>query len=261
MSQIRQPAVAGSFYPADPQQLRHVIHTYLDEADTKDSTPKALIVPHAGYIYSGVVAASVYKLLKPRHNTIRTVVLLGPSHRVGFRGVAVPSTDYFATPLGNVAVDQKKIADISDLSFVQTMDDAHALEHSLEVQIPFLQEVFDDFSIVPIVVGDAAPVEVGEVLERLWGGPDTLIVVSSDLSHYHDYETARDMDSATSAAIEHLDTERIGYQSACGRIPINGLLTVAYKLGLTANTVDLRNSGDTAGSKDSVVGYGAYVFR
>lgn len=261
MSQIRQPVVAGSFYPSDPQQLHQDIRTYLDEAESKDGVPKALIAPHAGYIYSGSVAGSVYNLLKSCHNTIRTVVLLGPSHRVGFRGLAVPSTEYFATPLGNVAVDQKKIADISDLSFVQTMDNAHALEHSLEVQIPFLQEVFDDFSIVPIVVGDAAPVEVAEVLERLWGGAETLIVVSSDLSHYHDYETAQKMDNATSAAIEQLDIGQIGYQSACGRIPINGLLTIANKFGLIVRTVDLRNSGDTAGSKDKVVGYGAYAFH
>jgi len=261
MSQIRQPAVAGQFYPADPQQLHQVIRTYLDDAENKGGVPKALIAPHAGYIYSGAVAGSVYNLLKPCHNTIRTVVLLGPSHRVGFRGLAVPSADYFATPLGNVAVDQKKITEISDLPLVKIMDNAHILEHSLEVQIPFLQEIFDDFAIVPIVVGDATPAEVGEVLERLWGGSETLIVVSSDLSHYHDYETARKMDSATSAAIEHLDIEQIGYQSACGRIPVNGLLTVAHKLGMTAKTIDLRNSGDTAGSKDSVVGYGAYVFH
>jgi AmmeMemoRadiSam system protein B len=261
MPSIREPAVAGLFYPDDPQQLQQSIHHYLDLANTGGTAPKALIVPHAGYRYSGEIAASAYQLLKQVSDTIHNVVLIGPSHRVGFRGVAIPSVDYFATPLGDVLIDKRKIATISDLPFVQVRDDAHLQEHSLEVQIPFLQELSDDFSLIPIVAGDTSAEEIGMVLERLWGGPETLIVISSDLSHYHDYSTAVQMDYETSKAIEQLSPELITYESACGRIPVNGLLTVARKFGLSAQTLDLRNSGDTAGSKDKVVGYGAYEFH
>lgn len=261
MSLIREPAVAGLFYPANPQVLHQSINEYLDQAASEGTRPKAIIVPHAGYRYSGQIAASAYHLLRQASDKIHHVVLIGPSHHVGFRGVAVPNVDYFATPLGNVPIDKSKIALISGLPFVQIRDDAHFQEHSLEVQIPFLQELLSDFSLVPIVAGDASAEEVGMVLERLWNGKETLIVVSSDLSHYHDYITARQLDRETSEAIEQLRPDLIGYESACGRVPVNGLLTVARKHGLSAHTLDLRNSGDTAGPKDRVVGYGAYEFH
>jgi AmmeMemoRadiSam system protein B len=261
MSLIREPAVAGLFYPDDPQQLKQSIHHYLNLATTDGHAPKALIVPHAGYRYSGEIAANAYHLLKQAGDKIHTVILMGPSHHVGFRGVAVPGVDYFATPLGDVLIDKSKISDISDLPFVQVRDNAHLQEHSLEVQVPFLQELLNDFSLVPIVAGNASAEEIGIVLERLWGGSETLIVISSDLSHYHNYTTAVQMDYETSKAIEQLKPELIEYESACGRIPVNGLLIVARKFGLSAHTLDLRNSGDTSGSKDKVVGYGAYEFH
>jgi len=261
MTTVRQPAVAGAFYPADPDQLQTMVQEFLDQAEASGPVPKAIIVPHAGYIYSGPVAASAYARLKPGRDTIRRVVLLGPSHRVGLRGLAVSSADWFVTPLGNIPVDRDAVEAIIDLPFVQVMDQAHSMEHSLEVHLPFLQEVLDRFELVPVVVGDAAPEEVAEVLERLWGGEETVIVISSDLSHYHDYQTAQRMDSATSQAIETLQWDKIGYESACGRTPVNGLLYAASKHALKGTTVDLRNSGDTAGPRDQVVGYGAYVFQ
>jgi AmmeMemoRadiSam system protein B len=260
-SNIRQSAVAGSFYPADQRQLRDMVQNFLREVKTTGPLPKAMIAPHAGYIYSGPVAASVYALLQSGKGIIERVVLMGPSHRIGFYGIAVTRADAYSTPLGNIPIDHASIEKFRDLSYVGWLDEAHALEHSLEVHLPFLQEVLGDFKLVPLVAGDASPAEIGEVLNRLWGGPETLIVISSDLSHYHDYATAKRMDQATSSAIENLRPEEIGHQSACGRVPVNGLLAVAREKGLTAKTIDLRNSGDTAGGKDRVVGYGAYVFQ
>jgi AmmeMemoRadiSam system protein B/AmmeMemoRadiSam system protein A len=261
MPTTRPAAVAGSFYPADPRQLLATVRQLLAEADPAGKRPKAIIAPHAGYVYSGPIAASAYARLRQGRGQISRVVLLGPAHRVGFRGLAVSSATTFATPLGNIPIDRPACASLAALPFVHAFDQAHALEHSLEVHLPFLQEVLVEFSLVPIVVGDAAPAEVAAVLEALWGGDETLIVISSDLSHYHDYATARRLDAATSKAIEALRLEDIGYDDACGRLPISGLLIAARQHGLSAQTIDLRNSGDTAGSKDQVVGYGAYVFE
>jgi hypothetical protein len=261
MQTVRPAAVAGAFYPADKHQLQAVVRQFLAQAEGGGGLPKAIIAPHAGYIYSGPIAASAYARLRQGRGRIRRVVLLGPAHRVGFRGLAVSAAQAFATPLGQVPVDREACDALAALPFVHTLDQAHAQEHSLEVHLPFLQEVLGAFSLVPLVVGDAAPEEVCAVLEALWGGEETLIVISSDLSHYHDYATARRMDAATSRAIESLRREDIGYHDACGRLPISGLLIAAKRRGLSAKTVDLRNSGDTAGSKDQVVGYGAYVFE
>lgn len=261
MASVRNPAVAGLFYPNDPRELRGMLADYLDAVGAADPAPKAIIAPHAGYVYSGPIAATAYARLKSARGRITRVVLLGPAHRVGFNGLALSSADHFMTPLGRIAVDQEAIKKISRLPQVHVMDAAHAQEHSLEVHLPFLQEVLGEFSLVPLVVGDAGPEEVGEVLDLLWGGPETLIVVSSDLSHYHDYHSAQQLDRATSQAIEQLRPEDIQYDHACGRNPVNGLLHVARRRGLKAKTIDLRNSGDTAGSHDRVVGYGAYVFE
>ena len=259
MSQIRHPAVAGLFYPDKPDILTRNIQGYLDAAPDPVAIPKALIVPHAGYVYSGPVAASAYRHLYGLRDRIRTVVLLGPAHRVGFLGLAVPNSEAFETPLGVIPIDRRSIDRIIGLRQVVALDAAHQQEHSLEVQLPFLQVLLDDFNLVPLVVGDAEAGEVAEVLEQLWGGDETLVVISSDLSHYHDYQAARRIDQATSDAIVNLHPEKIGYDQACGRSPINGLLTLARQKNLTVEVVDLRNSGDTAGSKDQVVGYGAYV--
>ena len=257
----RLPAVAGTFYPANPQQLHQMLDQYLNDAETGGKVPKAIIAPHAGYIYSGPVAASAYARLKKAHDRITRVVIIGPSHRVAFSGLAVSQAQSFITPLGFIPVDQEAVAAIARLPFVDYLEQAHTHEHSLEVQLPFLQEMLDDFKIVPIVAGDATPEQVSQVIEALWGGDETLIVISSDLSHYHDYESAKQLDKATSSAIEHLQYERLGPDSACGKVPVSGLLKLAREKSLTIKAIDLRNSGDTAGDKNSVVGYGAYVIE
>lgn len=259
MNAIRTPAVAGLFYPDDPSELHRQISAYLAAVENPGPPPKALIAPHAGYVYSAPIAASVYARLRAARDSIRRVVLLGPSHRVGFRGIALCEDDAYTTPLGPVPVDKTAQATIEHLPGVGYLEQAHTREHSLEVHLPFLQEILGDFTLVPLVIGDADPEQVGTVLETLWGGPETLIVISSDLSHYHDYRTAQRLDKATSQAIETLRFEDIGYEDACGRHPIGGLLWVARRKGLQAQTIDLRNSGDTAGPREQVVGYGAYV--
>jgi len=262
MGSIRAPAVAGMFYPDDPRELQTMIDTFLGAAAAPPGPiPKAIIAPHAGYIYSGPVAASVYARLAPARSTIRRVVLLGPSHRVGFRGLAVSSAESFRTPLGDIPLDRAALDALADLPQVVPLDPAHAAEHSLEVHLPFLQTVLGEFTLVPLVVGDASAAEVAEVLERLWGGEETLIVISSDLSHYHDYATARRMDHETAEAIEMLRGEALAYDDACGRNPIRGLLEAARRHGLSVTTLDLRNSGDTAGPRDQVVGYGAWLLH
>jgi len=262
---IRQPAVAGTFYPLDASELQTSLSTYLDQAASHippaTSAPKAIIVPHAGYIYSAPIAASAYARLRSVRQRIKYVVLLGPSHRVRLRGLASSSATHFLSPLGPVPLQRALIGKIESLPQVQQLDAAHAEEHSLEVHLPFLQMILEDFSLIPLVVGDAAPAEVAEVLEMLWGGDETLIVISSDLSHYLNYESAQRRDRATSDAIERLDAAAIQYEDACGRNPVNGLLNVAKSHHLHAHTIDLRNSGDTAGPADRVVGYGAYVFE
>jgi AmmeMemoRadiSam system protein B len=259
---FRRPAVAGLFYPADPAKLRESVRGYLAAAvcDPQASAPKAIIAPHAGYVYSGPVAGHAYGLLASLRETIRRVLLVGPSHRVGFRGLAVSSADVFTTPVGPVPVDRAGVARLLELPQVVERDDAHSDEHSLEVQLPFLQQVLESFELVPLAAGDASPQDVAEVLEAAWGGPETLIVVSTDLSHYHDYETARRLDAATSRAIESLEPEALDAESACGRVGVSGLLLVARRRTLACRTLDLRNSGDTAGPRDRVVGYGAYAF-
>lgn len=262
MTTTRPAAVAGMFYSAQPAQLQHDVHQYLAQADmSKLPTikPKAIIVPHAGYVYSAPIAATAYNTLRPLRQQIKKVVLLGPAHRVPFCGLAAPSSDFFMTPLGQIKIDRDAIQRIRVLPQVITLDAAHAQEHSLEVQLPFLQSVLDDFELIPLVVGDADKQAVADVLNLLWGGDETLIVISSDLSHYHHYDVAQQMDRATSLAIEKQQPENIDYDRACGRNPVNGLLSVAQQKNLHIKTLDLRNSGDTAGDKNRVVGYGAYV--
>ncbi len=223
--------------------------------------PKAMIVPHAGYIYSGPVAASAYARLIKAKDLISRVVIIGPSHRVAFRGLAVSRANFFTTPLGEIPVDQTAIETIAQLPFVEYIEQAHTFEHSLEVHLPFLQETLTDFKIVPIVAGDASPEQVAQVLDILWGGDETLVVISSDLSHYHDYATAKKLDKLTSERIEKRKYELIDSDCACGKVAVNGLLKLAIEKSLSVETIDLRNSGDTAGDKSRVVGYGAYVIE
>jgi len=261
---VRAPAVAGSFYPADPAELRAQVARYLAEAGPAprdEPLPKALVAPHAGYVYSGAVAAAAYQRAARLAGRVSRVVLLGPAHRAFLRGLAAPRADAFSTPLGVVRIDRAALDGLIDLPQVAVSDAPHAGEHSLEVQLPFLQLVLGEFRLLPFVAGDASDEEVQEVLERLWGGAETLLVVSSDLSHYHDYATARRIDGESCRAIEALEPGGLGRESACGAVPVRGLLCAARKLGLVARTLDLRSSGDTAGGRERVVGYGAWSFH
>jgi AmmeMemoRadiSam system protein B len=247
------------FYPADPRQLTQEVQGFLAEARPQALTPKALIAPHAGYIYSGAVAASAYATLKGISPRIRRVVLLGPAHRVAVRGLALPDAEAFDTPLGRVMLDRDAMRIIAHLPQVVISSEAHALEHSLEVQLPFLQSVLPDFTLLPLAVGMATAEEVAEVLETLWGGDETLIVISSDLSHFLPYADAQIVDGKTVEDILKL-RQPIDHEQACGGTPISGLIIAARKHHLKPNLLDLRNSGDTAGSQDRVVGYAAFAF-
>lgn len=263
MSITRPAAVAGSFYPGNPRALAAEVTAYLAAATAPQAIarpPKAIIAPHAGYQYSGAIAASGYARIAPLAGGVERVVLAGPAHRAYVRGVAIPSADEFATPLGAVPLDREGLAAARRFPFVEVSERAHALEHSLEVHLPFLQAALGAFRLVPLVVGDAAPEEMAALLEALWGGAETLVVVSSDLSHYLPYDAARERDRRTARAIVALDA-RLVPEEACGAAPINGLLLLARRLGLEPELLDLRNSGDTAGGRDRVVGYGAFAFH
>ena len=263
MTGVRPAIVAGRFYPGAPTVLQADVRAYVGDAATRRPggvvAPKAVIVPHAGYVYSGAVAGSAYARLAVVRDTIRRVVLFGPTHRVPVRGLALPTARAFATPLGDIDVDREAAAVALALPCVCQSDAAHAFEHSLEVQLPFLQEVLGEFTIVPFAVGDATPREVADVIRLLWGGPETLIVVSSDLSHYHGYADARAIDRATANHILAL-SPTLDHEQACGATPINGLLLCARERGMSPELLDLRNSGDTAGDKSRVVGYASFAF-
>ena len=260
MSSVRPAAVAGMFYPGDARSLAAEVEDLLGGAGDPSPRlghPKALVVPHAGYIYSGPVAARAYDELGAARGIVRRVVLLGPTHRVAVKGLAVPSTGAFATPLGSVRIDQQAIAELRDLPQVVVSDAAHALEHSLEVQLPFLQKMLGDFALVPFAVGMASVQEVAAVIERLWGGRETLIVISTDMSHYHAYETARAIDGATIGRIQSFATD-IDHEEACGATPLNGLLHFSKEKKLALKLLAACNSGDTAGGKGQVVGYSSF---
>jgi AmmeMemoRadiSam system protein B len=259
MQVTRPTAVAGMFYPGEAAVLHHDVEAMLAATHPKLLVPKAIIAPHAGYIYSGPVAASAYALLAPLAGQVERVILLGPVHRVWVNGLALPGCGQFETPLGLIEIDQSAVRALSALPQVETSAAAHAMEHSLEVQLPFLQTVLGDFKLVPLAVGGATPEQVAEVLETLWGGDETLIVVSSDLSHFLPYDSARQVDSETVEAILQLSPHLVG-DMACGAHPINGLLLAARHKGLTPHLLDLRNSGDTAGDKRRVVGYASFAF-
>jgi MEMO1 family protein len=254
---VRRPAVAGSFYPGEGAALGSLVDRLLAEARRSSAAgapaPKALIVPHAGYIYSGPIAASGYVRLEPAAGRITRVVLAGPAHRVWFEGLALPGADRLDTPLGQLR------AAGADAAGVITSPRAHADEHSLEVHLPFIQRVLGDVEVIPLLAGEASPAAVATALEALWGGPETVIVVSSDLSHYHAWVEARQLDAKTAAQIEAFGPP-LDHNQACGATPVNGLLVVARRRGLRVERLDLRNSGDTAGPRDQVVGYGAFAF-
>ena len=249
---VRHAAVAGLFYPADGRELRRMVERLLAEAPQPDGLPpKALVAPHAGYVYSGPVAATAYARLSKSGGKIKRVVLLGPAHRHPLYGLATHSAQAFETPLGLVPLEHP--------GTVRFLDAAHLHEHSLETQLPFLQVALGEFHLVPIVVGEASAEEVAEVIDTLWGGEETLIVISSDLSHFHNARTARKLDRVTADEIVALRAEALVYESACGRNAVAGLLVSLRNRGLRLECIDLRNSADTAGDPDRVVGYGAFV--
>ena len=258
MSSVRPPAVAGTFYPGEPGALRDAVDRLLGEVqgDGEAEPPRALIAPHAGYAYSGPVAASAFRLVTGAPFT--RVVVIGPSHHVAFRGIAAPGADAFRTPLGEVPVDHAALA---GLPAAILADEPHRREHALEVELPFLQRALGEgFALVPLVVGDSTGEEVAAALEPFADDPATLVVISSDLSHFLDYGAAVRRDRATAAAIETFDGGRLGPRDACGYLPLRGWLAVARRRGLPVERLDFRNSGDTAGDRRRVVGYGAWAF-
>lgn len=266
MTRTRPATVAGTFYPGDAAALRAQVRALLDEAKRSPAAedqawPKALIAPHAGYVYSGPVAASAYVHLAPARGSVSRVVLLGPAHFVPVRGIAATSFDSWRTPLGEVGIDSAARELALSIPGVFVDDEAHAPEHSLEVHLPFLQEVLGEFTLAPFAVGQTPPEHVAQLLDALWGGDETLVVVSSDLSHYHDHSTATELDRLTASAIERLDPDAVRLDAACGVLPVRGLLAAAGQRALRLETIDLRNSGDTAGPRDRVVGYGAFISR
>jgi len=258
---VRLPAVAGRFYPADSRTLARDVDAYVRGAEhpVPEGLPKAIIVPHAGYVYSGPIAGAGYVELSRARGAVERVVLLGPAHYVPVQSIAMTGADAWRTPLGDVPIDTDARRVALTVPGVVVDDEAHAPEHSLEVQLPFLQTVLDDFRIVPFAVGDATAEEVAAVIDCLWGGPETLIVVSSDLSHYNPYATARQLDRGTAAAILALDSS-LDHEQACGATPINGFALCARRRSLFPELIDLRNSGDTAGDRRRVVGYAAFQF-
>lgn len=256
---VRQPAVAGQFYTDDPVHLRNEVDKLLEAAGApSDSAPKAVIAPHAGFMFSGGVAATAYRRLAPARGRIRRVVVLGPSHFVPVRGLAASSAEAFGSPLGELPVDRAGIETALAQPGVEIHDAAHAREHSLETQFPFIQRVLGDVSVVPLVVGDATAAEVGRVLAAVWGGEETAIAISSDLSHFHPDAEARELDETTARAIEALRGETLGPGNACGFLPIAGLLWNADRAGARVRCLELRNSSDAGAPRHSVVGYGAF---
>ncbi len=258
---VRAPAFAGMFYSDKPQELAASVKSYLVGAAPPaiPTPPKAVIAPHAGYIYSGPVAGTAYAALSARAEEIERVVLFGPSHRVGFSGVAASGAVAFETPLGPVAVDRDAVTGLVKAGLAREFDPAHENEHSLEVHLPFLKLVFPDARVVPLLAGDDDAQAAERALAHLWGESETAIVISSDLSHYHDYASAQRLDAATARALEQLAAEGIDHDQACGATGVNALLAIASRKGLSCLTLDLRNSGDTAGPRNRVVGYGAFA--
>lgn len=260
MPSPRVPAVAGQFYPGDANTLAREVKRLVEQTRPQGIYPKAIIAPHAGYIYSGPIAASAYAEILADSRKIQRVILLGPSHHVSFKGVATASAPSFLTPLGPVAVDRGAIAEAVMLGIIHEFDSAHVQEHSLEVHLPFLQHLLPMVNLIPLITGDDDTVAARKALIHFWGGDETLIVVSSDLSHYLSYGAAQGKDRATAAKIQRLGGDLIDFDEACGATAVNGLCAAAANQGLTCRLLDLRNSGDTAGTRDRVVGYGAFAF-
>jgi len=267
---IRPPAVASMFYPGGTAELRNTVQKYLSNASVEENVSqlkkeeiaqlRTLIVPHAGYIYSGKIAACAYQLLQENLNQFKRVLLLGPAHRVWLEGAAFPEADAFETPLGEITLDKELIEKmLAEFSWISVSDEAHSEEHCLEVQLPFLQETLGEFKLLPLVVGEAKTEQITEIIQQFSEDTETLIVISTDLSHFHDYQTAREIDARTANAIELLEQNRISTEDACGAYPLRGALLAASQNQWNVHRLGLCNSGDTAGDRGRVVGYGAWA--
>ena len=267
---IRSPAVASMFYPGNATELRKSVRSFLHEADAEknafqfkkdeNSSLRALIVPHAGYSYSGKIAASAYRLLQQNQQQFKRVLLLGPAHRVWLQGAAFPESDVFETPLGGIKLDKTRMKKmLAEFPWISVSEKVHAEEHCLEVQLPFLQETLVDFELLPLVVGETKTEQLAEIIQQFSADLETLIVISTDLSHFHDYQTAQQKDARTANAIELLDPQRLFPEDACGAYPLRGALAAASKNKWKVQRLGLCNSGDTAGDYGRVVGYGAWA--
>lgn len=261
-ARARTEAVAGLFYPDRREELAASVTQCLASATTArlPGRIKAVIAPHAGYVYSGPIAASAFRPLESLRDSVERVMLFGPAHRVAFSGLAVPTVDAFRTPLDPLPIDDHARAMLLALPEVIADDRPHALEHCLEVELPFLQVILASVRILPVVVGHVAPERVAAAIEAVWGGPETLVVISSDLSHYHDYDSAVAIDRRTAAAIRDRRSD-LSHDQACGATAINGLMLAAQRHGLAVTELDRRNSADTAGDRDRVVGYAAFALH
>ncbi|OLQ74771.1 AmmeMemoRadiSam system protein B [Photobacterium proteolyticum] len=255
---IRPPAVAGSFYDKSPETLQCQLDSWLIPTTDEYKKIRAVVVPHAGYVYSGKVAAQAYRYLKSQADTIKRVILIGPSHRYFFQGCAIPSVDYFASPLGNIAIDKQSVEILREIDDIEVSDQIHAFEHCLEVQLPFLQTCLNEFTLLPLLTSNVSPVNVANIIDSLWQDDSTLLVISSDLSHYHPYSEAQKIDQDTCSLIEHYDPS-LTPEQACGSTGINTLLLLAKQRDYQITRIELKNSGDTAGDKERVVGYVSYL--
>ncbi len=256
---IREPVLLDQFYPSDPVKLRSMVRDFIDAATTEEITPRAIIAPHAGYVFSGPVAGSAYAYIEKHKTAYKRAVLIGPAHRCAFAGLALSTASAFKTPLGEIPLDTGAADELSDLKYVKPLDEPHEYEHCLEVQLPFIQMTLGGIPIVPLLAGDIAPLDIAEAISLLMKKPGTLMIISSDLSHYYNYEDAKEIDAKTAKSIENLAAKEIGTEDACGCQPIRGLLLYAQKENLHITTVHLANSMDTSHMGGRVVGYGAFI--
>ncbi|MHA1539874.1 MAG: AmmeMemoRadiSam system protein B [Alphaproteobacteria bacterium] len=260
LDDVKPLKFSGSWYPQDATALREMVTDFVEGAKPYPFAPKMMIVPHAGLRFSGSIAGTAYRILEAQKSKIERVILIGPSHRTNFKGIAIPSHAFFETPFGHLPVNQEALTALKNIDGVETSDAVFEEEHCLELQFPFVHQVLKNVSIVPMIVGLADPELVAAALAEIWGGEETVILISSDLSHYHDYMTARSLDKKSAGMIEALSPKLTG-MNACGHRVINGALQRAKNINMRVTGIDVRNSGDTVGSKDRVVGYGSFIFE
>jgi len=257
---LRIPAHAGQYYPADAGFLEKVVDEYLTDGGTVSEIPKAVIAPHAGFIHSGRIAGKAFAVWKAQEVRARRVVLIGPSHYYDFPGIALPDSTRFQTPLGEVQVDPAADDLKRKFRYVRVFEAAHYPEHALEVLLPFLQRAVPGAKIVPLITGRTEMSQVSAVIEEIWGGADTLLVISSDLSHNHPYEIAQKVDRQTARAIVEFDFSRLTADQACAYQAMRGFLKAAIRKEMRCSLLELRNSADASGDMSLVTGFGAFHF-